>query len=233
MTWWRQPNGTNESNNQEGTYGVYFNRDEMKTRPRATPPALVEDRFLSPIDPKGGGSWISANKHGVIVALLNHWHLRASGTQSRGKIVWNLAQETCGADVEQKLHAMPVQDYSPFILIAMDSEHIRRWEWDGKELTESAVTNPSCSSSFEYENVRAAREQTFADLPSNSLQDLAVFHTEDSNGAYSVRMLRPDAQTWSRSLITINDQEVQWQYYEEFQDFKKVAKLWTSEMKLV
>ena len=49
LTWWRE---------SAGSYEVYFNRDERKTRAMAEPPRLREREgvsFLAPIDPDGGG----------------------------------------------------------------------------------------------------------------------------------------------------------------------------------
>lgn len=73
LTWWRGAAG-------EG-YEVFFNRDELKTRPPAKPPAAGERggvRFLSPVDTQAGGTWIWANQFGVVMALLN-WYDRESG----------------------------------------------------------------------------------------------------------------------------------------------------------
>ncbi|MDC0087937.1 NRDE family protein [Akkermansiaceae bacterium] len=216
MTWWREAD----------KYGVYFNRDELKTRPRAHPPELRDGGFLSPLDPKGGGTWMTVNKHGVIVALLNHWHLEAKGTRSRGKLVWNLSEETDTPAVEHKLQTMTLSDYSPFILMLMDQGNIKRWEWDGKHLTQESPANPSCSSSFDYENVKSQRETKYSELTNETPLELAHFHTEDTHGAYSVRMLRPDAQTWSRNIISICSENIHWTYHEEFPDFEKKAETW-------
>lgn len=223
MTWWREPE----------RYGVYFNRDEKKTRPRAHPPELREGGFLSPLDPKGGGTWMTVNKYGVIVALLNHWHLEAKGTRSRGKLVWSLSEQADVTSVEQQLQSITLSDYSPFILMLMDKKYIKRWEWDGEALTQDSPQNPSCSSSFDYENVRAEREKNYTELNNETPTSLAEFHTESSNGAYSVRMLRPDAQTWSRSILEIDQQNIHWTYHEEFLDFKKPTKTWLNKLENV
>ena len=47
---------------------VYFNRDELKTRPIARPLRVLKEdgvRFLSPQDPRGGGTWMLANEYGA------------------------------------------------------------------------------------------------------------------------------------------------------------------------
>ncbi|NIP92410.1 MAG: hypothetical protein GWO24_02620, partial [Akkermansiaceae bacterium] len=68
LTWWR---GT------AGSYEVFFNRDEKRTRSIADPPRVHERdgvRFLAPLDPDGGGTWMLANDRGLLVCLLNRWH---------------------------------------------------------------------------------------------------------------------------------------------------------------
>ena len=176
---------------------------------------------------------MTVNQHGVIVALLNHWHLEAKGTRSRGKLVWSLSEEKNVADVEMKLQNLTLSDYSPFILMLMDQATVKRWEWNGKELTQESPANPACSSSFDYENVRTQRETKYSQLKNQSSNQLADFHTEDSNGAYSVRMLRPDAQTWSRNIVKIDSETIHWTYHEEFPDFQKPVKTWEVELKRV
>ena len=69
LTWWRGESGELE---------IFFNRDERKTRPVADPPSRFESdgvSFLSPRDPKGGGTWMTVNEYGIVVCLLNKWEL--------------------------------------------------------------------------------------------------------------------------------------------------------------
>ncbi len=46
------------------TFEVFFNRDEKKTRSMAEPPREFTNpdglRFLSPVDPDAGGTWMLA-----------------------------------------------------------------------------------------------------------------------------------------------------------------------------
>ena len=54
LTWWRDGSGS-------GTYEVFFNRDEKKTRSVAEPPKIISDyglEFVAPIDPDGGGTHV-------------------------------------------------------------------------------------------------------------------------------------------------------------------------------
>ncbi len=57
-------------------YEVFCNRDELKTRKPALPPAYAERngvRYLAPIDLDGGGSWFGVNEFGVTLCLVNHY----------------------------------------------------------------------------------------------------------------------------------------------------------------
>ena len=119
---------------------MWFNRDEKKTRPIADPPSLRElmgVRFLSPRDPQGGGTWMLANEHGLVVCLLNRWELGGktnSGVRkSRGQLVWSLA-------VAESLTALSgllddLENYPPFILVGLSAEGEVAWDWDGERLS--------------------------------------------------------------------------------------------------
>ena len=80
-----------------GSYEVFFNRDERKTREKAEPPRLHtagEVRFLAPIDPEGGGTWMLVNEKQLLVCLLNRWHEDQEGfepVRSRGQLVMEMA----------------------------------------------------------------------------------------------------------------------------------------------
>lgn len=222
MTWWRD----------EEDYGVFFNRDEQKTRERADPPFLWPGGFLAPRDPGGGGTWIAVNRAGLILALLNRWHEGNPGTRSRGLLIPELAQLESGEKVGDALQLMDFQDYSPFTLVAIDAHSATRWDWTSAELLVEPATAPITSSSFRFEQVRTARRERFDThiRPSATDDELDHYHQESAHGAYSVRMLRPDAQTWSRSKIHIAPNSIDWEYLEEFQDFKKPAQSWPCQM---
>jgi hypothetical protein len=70
------------------------------------------------------------------------------------------------------------------------------------------------SSSFRFEEVSAARRASF----SSGLRGVD-FHAspQEPPSPYSVRMNRPDAQTWSRSRVLISDR-ILWHYLAEQAD---------------
>ena len=215
MSWWR--NGDR--------YGVRFNRDEKKSRPRAEPPELRENAFLSPRDPTGGGTWISVNRHGLIVTLLNRWHENQSGTASRGRLVWDLAIAEDTASVENLLESADLSPYPAFTLVAIDSSGEARWDWNTVSLTKTPATAPIVSSSYMTDEVVRHRTELY-----RNTADQETFHSLSGEGAYSPRMLRPDAQTWSRSHICVTLGEIRWSYAEEFLDFARVPHVWEARL---
>lgn len=198
-----------------GDLEVYFNRDELKTRPVADPPAHYESgatRFVSPRDPKGSGTWMLANDHGLVVCLLNKWELEGreiESPQSRGRLVWSMAGASSLMEVGRRLSCL--ESYQAFTLTAFSKDEARLWEWDGQELNVGEVPDFLTSSSYRFEEVKSAREGCFASGRRGN-----DFHasTDEMPSAYSVRMNRPDAQTWSRSHLILTDR-ISWTYLAE------------------
>jgi len=209
LTWWRD---------ESGKLDVFFNRDERKTRPIAEVPSLHEIdgvRFLSPRDPQGGGTWMIANEHGLVVCLLNKWELEKrniTSVRSRGRLVWQMAGLTSLDDVEGSL--CELESYLAFTLVVFSAHEERRWDWDGEILTRSDAAMPVTSSSYCFEEVKAAREARYA-----SGKRGLEYHTSkgETSSAFTVRMNRPDAQTWSRSHLELGEKIV-WEYWAEKAD---------------
>ncbi len=208
LTWWR---------GQDDSYGVFFNRDEKKDRPIADPPSVRtkdEVSFLSPRDPRAGGTWMLVNEHGVIVCLLNKWHVSggSQANQSRGQLVLEMAAIRELKEAQGFLKNLG--DYPPFSLFVMDGQAELSWEWNGELLTEHVAEMPMTSSSYRYEEVKIAREEKFAE----GLR-VEAYHAAkgQKSSAFTVRMCRPDAQTWSRSQVTVGENII-WKYLAESPD---------------
>ncbi|MDQ8189410.1 NRDE family protein [Roseibacillus persicicus] len=213
---------------------VFFNRDELKTRTRAEPPRchLSEKgtRYLSPIDPDAGGTWMLANGHGIVICLLNRWNEESTlhYQKSRGSVVTELADCPTLVDLAQILPNNS-QGAKPFDLIAFANGQVRGFSWKGKELTAFEPRMPLTSSSYQFEEVKTAREQAFAHA--KRLEDFQS-SKHGSSSAYTVRMNRPDAQTWSRSHLTITAAEISWDYWEEFPDLAQEPTLHQTSLRL-
>lgn len=225
MSWWRAG----------AHYGVLFNRDEKKTRPRAHPPTLHHHTFLAPIDPAGGGTWLAVNHHGLTVALLNRWQDQAHPPQtpkSRGLLVSELAQSPHPHALTQKLLTLDLTPYPPFTLIALDPTQELRWDWSQNHLTPSRPIPPISSSSYKSTQVLANRQKLYLQTVTHppTPKTLETFHQESSQGPYSPRMSRPDAQTWSQSQIQVTPHLITWKYLEEFANFAKAPAAWTAQI---
>lgn len=220
MTWHRHPGG----------YEVFFNRDEKKTRQRATPPALQVlngVRFLAPRDGDAGGTWLLANEHGVTLALLNLWGERGlhhSQRPSRGHLLSELlpdvreAQEAMSRMRSQSLLAYPGFTLAAFDLTQQDAPLVARW--DGQQWLDLPPLMPLCSSSFDTEAVLSSRTQNYQHHRPQSSEDLWRWHSHDEQpSAFTVRMNRPDAQTWSISHVQVGPGRVRWRYREELPNF--------------
>lgn len=106
---------------------MFFNRDEKKTRQRATPPALQVlngVRFLSPRDGDAGGTWLLANEHGVTLALLNLWGAAFEprpARPSRGRLLSDLLPDARDAEeAMNRVQSRALADYPGFTLATFD-----------------------------------------------------------------------------------------------------------------
>ena len=222
LTWWRE---------SAEAYEVYFNRDERKTRAQAEPPRVREREgvsFLAPLDPDGGGSWMLANERGLLVCLLNRWHEEGEvgkPSRSRGQLVMEMATMENVPAVEERLRLEDLRGVLPFTMVGFDPVGERAWTWNGREMVpEHNPELPLCSSSFRSTEVGIARRRRFQELRcarrmGSSL--LALFHAdvEGNPSPFTTRMLRPDAQTMSRSTVQVKNGKIMWSYLEERPEF--------------
>lgn len=208
---------------------VWFNRDEQRTRPDALPPTCLESDnglFCSPIDPKGGGSWIFVNQHGVIGALLNFYEATPPDhpldqLRSRGLLIRDLAASRNLTELESSLHQQVNSHlYAPFYMwTASRNTPVSFWAWDGHHLEgRSLELQMHTTSSHKTEEVCAHRKEVFrktvTDLNAPSCEELRQFHENgkwDGN-AWSVHMSRKDARTVSTSRIQLTAQEALFTY---------------------
>ncbi|MFD2257603.1 NRDE family protein [Luteolibacter algae] len=204
-----------------GSRRVYFNRDELKSRPVAIPPqkfsSTNEVAYLAPIDPAGGGTWMAVNERGVMIALLNRWHekVKLHGRKlSRGEIVLSLADCKSVEEAEVRIHSRDLGCFLAFTIVLSDHHSFSIFAWDGKRLVREDLHSPITSSSFAFPEVKCFREAALAN------GDVRRVHAgvDIIPSAYTVRMNRPDAQTWSRSEITFLEKSVIWDYWEEMPD---------------
>ena len=206
---------------------VFFNRDELKTRSRAEPPrvhqTLEGTRYLAPTDPDAGGTWMLVNEHGLVICILNRWHEETGEKfhKSRGIVVTKLADCKSLASINEVL-SIECPGAKPFDLIAFYKGELAGFTWTGDTLEPFQPEMPLTSSSFRFKEVKAARVKAF-----QHSADLESYQNPQTlpSSAFTVRMNRPDAQTWSRSQLRITENEVKWDYWEEFPNLAREPKL--------
>ena len=157
------------------------------------------------------------NENGVVICLLNKWELEGraiADPRSRGRLVWGFAAAISAAEVGEGL--VDLACYQAFTLVVFSPSGDQCWEWNGQELIAGEVPEFLTSSSYRFEEVKKAREACF--LRGQRGEELHGSQGDDSS-AYTVRMNRPDAQTWSRSRVVVG-QEVSWSYLAEQPDLK-------------
>lgn len=224
---------------------LFFNRDELRSRARAEEPDVrVQDgaRFLAPIDGDAGGTWISANEWGVVLALLNAPSAALPVPQrlrSRGVLVHELARER---SVSRALHALQELDLRDFRGFRIALLEIGRQPvlgaWDGRSLEVASAAPPLASSSFlgssrsagsgplpggaakSAGGVEDGRRQQFdAELRArvagaDDAAFLESFHRTHvpSCGPLSVCMHREDAHTVSATHVSVTPASVRMRY---------------------
>jgi len=208
---------------QQNEILICFNRDEQKTRAVAEPPKVILEssaQVIMPIDPDGGGTWISVNQFGLFLGLLNFYEADVvkNSTQdlshkyiSRGLLVRQLSTSENLSDLEVSFSQQDLQRYRPFKLMVISTQEKKLFVWNGAELSSETPAEFICSSSFQSESVLQYRYQQF-DQAEN---DLLKLHSDHSvrKDAHSICMHRDDAQTVSLSVVKINSAEVSFQYW--------------------
>lgn len=212
-------------------YHVFFNRDEQKSRPIAQPPRVFHSEsgnYVMPVDPLGGGSWISVNQCGLTVALLNFYQGKTPKGElvSRGLIVKELAVCKEVDEAVTQLYTFDLQTFAPFTILLISQNQLshhsraRALRWDGRELLDFASASPLISSAFDFKHVSKQRLELYRAKispghgKSHSVDEHCAFHSSHlpTASAYSVCMHREDAQTVSFCHICVGDREIVFNY---------------------
>jgi hypothetical protein len=216
LSWLAQP---------EQGYTLWFNRDELHSRSPERPPVehttSAGMRWMAPIDPVSGGTWLMVNAAGLTVALLNDyvstWAGPLSGSrESRGRLIPLVADSRAATDAVESLAAENLGRTPPFELVAADAQgDVAQLHWDGVEarLTYGVgVRFPRSSSSYRAAEVIASRRAGHP-VPA-TVGTLDEFHrTHDAeSGAFAVNMCRPDASTRSICVVGVSAQQVTLDY---------------------
>jgi hypothetical protein len=217
VTWLQQPDG----------YHLLCNRDEKRTRGKATAPRVARCngvRYIAPIDADCGGTWIAANEFGVTACLLNRGNGAEAGAKSRSRgtiiryIMWARSVDDCGVLVQR----LDLASFAPFVLVFLEpGRPALLAEWNGERLTIEPATAsdmPLTSSSYDPAGVRRFRLEEFARRVGAAEQQgpglLYWFHTShgSSPDAYAPCMHREDAETVSFSWVIVKRDEIRFLY---------------------
>jgi len=202
---------------------ICFNRDEQKNRIVAEPPRIFSESSIStimPIDPQGGGSWISVNQFGLFLGLLNFYDVDTELNRqkiahekyiSRGLLLRRLSVCKAFAEVAELLSKQDLTHYMPFKLVVILDENKKLFVWNGVGLSVEKLEPFICSSSIESRSVLKYRQQQF----SQAQGDIVSLHREhtDRKDSHSICMHRDDAETVSLSVIRINSTRVSFEYW--------------------
>lgn len=215
---------------EEDGFQLFFNRDEQVGRVIAEPPRLIEGennvRFLMPVDPQGGGSWIAVNEYGVAVCLLNFYQGQTPDGPliSRGQLVKRFSSYKSGEDLINDFTTLDFSSYAPFTFVVFDSElnqdngHVKALRWDGNSLCEFLAKPPLISSAVDADIVHQTRGELFRTYQSqgDSLESRLAFHHSHHprQGHLSPCMHRDDAHTVSFTYIKVTSASVSISYQE-------------------
>ena len=215
------------------TYRVFFNRDELKTRKPAESIRVGESgkgvKCIYPVDGEKGGSWIAVNGFGMTTCLLNLYEYPMpkapeAGFKSRGWLVMELADSESWRRLSEKFSRIELGHYPPFHLFHFEPEMgIHSLKWTGVEVVlqqhPETCEVPASGSSFQNENVVAVRLGTFHNMVSSQdprarVENLRKFHDfyDPDQGAFSVNMMRDNAQTMSKSEIEVDASRIRFSY---------------------
>ena len=213
---------------REAGYELFFNRDERFTRGPALAPRIHERgvcRWVAPVDPDGGGTWIGVNQFGLSVALLNGYRredLEQRPWQSRGLLVDSVLDSLSTREVRVRLERRDLRAVRSFTLVAIEpAAPALIVTWDGRELCWDRRLEghpPICSSSLDPSGATQARRAVFAELcarrgtvDAELLEEFHACHLPQ-RGALSPCMHRADAQTQSAVHVRVGGSEVELHY---------------------
>ena len=191
---------------------LFFNRDEMRTRARAEPPAVrPAARALYPLDPQGGGTWICVNQHGLCICLLNNYGSPAARApcRSRGLLVAGLAASAGLDALRRAVNDEDLRVYNGFRLCALDAAgDMLCGDWDGMRLRWSSPRLRFISSSS-LDGARIVRQRTAmyserfaAGADPDAL--LAWHRSHEPCRPESVCMHRGDGRTQSLTAVRVD-----------------------------
>ena len=209
-------------------YELFFNRDEQRSRSDALTPQVFQENnvdYIMPIDPVGGGSWISLNNHGISICLLNYYQgsTPPNNALSRGLLIKELASCEHINSIQKALSSMEFSRFAAFTLLVFHAsesvEHkgVYGFRWNGRIFKSIDPNSPMISSSVDADSVIEHRLSVYKELTNSGVnrQTLNKFHQHHHPklGHRSPCMHRQNAQTVSFTHIIVSNKNNSLRYF--------------------
>jgi len=207
---------------------LVFTRDESVLRAPSLPPQRFAKggiEYLMPVDPVGGGSWISANSAGFIFCLLNDYQgqLKSAQTKliSRGQLIKQLSECKSMEQVQHVIKCWLYEHSQPFYLLALSNTSQTIWHFDGiRAITNQPAPEQVYSSGHpDVESIQSLRAKYVKGSNPKTISDLIRLHQSHqpvvgSDLAYSLCMHREEACSQSLTVIELATGEVNMRYWQ-------------------
>jgi hypothetical protein len=200
----------------QGHYFMASLRDEHPNRIKANLPVLSlskQQKYMAPIDPTGGGSWLGINEYGSVIILLNggfeNHKKEPSYAKSRGKIVTELLSVK---HIITYWETIDLINMEPFTLIVWSNNMLWNLVWDGNKKYQENVDSDIShiwSSSTLYTKIEKSERQFLFNkwINQSSVIDqtsLLNFFTSQRNSTESIFIRNnKEIKTHSYSFIEI------------------------------
>jgi hypothetical protein len=210
-------------------YVAAMNRDEQRKRAIALPPSIWRADEVSLLCPQesGGGTWIGANSHGNLLAVLNWYSMEKKNlgekSRSRGELIPALLREPDANSTKLALQHFDFTGIYPFRLFGIfpGERLIREWRWDADRLTTKFhewgrhhwFSSSWSDERAEVERGDACERMWREDVADHSdwLRQLHASHIPEP-GPYSICVHREDAATVSYTEVRYGHGELQMRY---------------------
>jgi hypothetical protein len=198
-----------------------MNRDELRSRGREIPPALLatsDTAWIGPIDSDADGTWIGTNEYGLTACLLNAYFPIGAmpeaiqrGARSRGVIIPELLANQSLRQAESWIHTelVPTQ-FAGFMLLVVAAESCVHYLWPGEGDLQRVPHNDewTClTSSFidssDAESWRYSSFQSWLDRGAICDFGLPRFHMQRDAGKESLSPLMERSYSVTRSITQV------------------------------